>query len=114
MARPFETPPEEIAGWRRDNRATIAQTAKHFGISDATVSRVCRLVNDAKTPAEKWRDYVDDLINELRADLASIKPQDPSDPDLIAIQQLIARHDAELDPKREAELDAAIKTALDN
>ena len=108
MARPFENSPEEIASWRRDNRATIAQTAKHFGISDATVSRVCKLVNDNKTPIERWSDYIEDLAVELRADLARIKPQDPNDPDLIALKELIARHDTKLDPKREAELDAEL------
>lgn len=108
MARPFENSPEEIASWRRDNRATIAQTAKHFGISDATVSRVCKLVNDNKTPIERWRDYIDDLAVELRTDLARIKPQDPNDPDLVALLDLIARHDAKLDPRREAELDAEL------
>jgi DNA-binding MurR/RpiR family transcriptional regulator len=108
MARPFENSPEEIASWRRDNRATIAQTAKHFGISDATVSRVCKLVNDNKTPIERWRDYIDDLAVELRADLARIKPKDPNDPDLVALLDLVARHDAKLDPRREAELDAEL------
>lgn len=112
MARPFENSPEEIASWRRDNRATIAQTAKHFGISDATVSRVCKLVNDNKTPIERWRDYIDDLAVELRADLARIKPQDPNDPDQVALLDLIARHDAKLDPRREAELDAELKVDL--
>ena len=109
MARPFENSPEEIASWRRDNRATIAQTAKHFGISDATVSRVCKLVNDNKTPIERWNDYIEDLAVELRADLARIQPQDPNDPDLIALKELIARHDTKLDPKREAELDAELE-----
>ena len=116
MARPFENSPEEIASWRRENRATIAQTAKHFGISDATVSRLCKLVNDTKTPIERWRDYIDDLAEELRADLARIKPQDPNDPDLVALLDLIARHDAKLAPKTDAELarlDAELKADLD-
>lgn len=108
MVRPFQTSPEEIVRWRRENRATIPQTAKHFEISTATVNRASRLVNDTKTPIERWRDYIDDLAVELRADLARIKPQDPNDPDLIALKELIARHDTKLDPKREAELDAEL------
>ena len=108
MVRPFQTSPEEIVRWRRENRATIPQTAKHFEISIATVNRASRLVNDTKTPIERWRDYIDDLAVELRADLARIKPQDPNDPDLVALLDLIARHDAKLDPKREAELDAEL------
>jgi len=109
MVRPFQTSPEEIVRWRRENRATIPQTAKHFEISIATVNRASRLVNDTKTPIERWRDYIDDLAVELRADLARIKPQDPNDPDLVALLDLIARHDAKLDPKREAELDAELE-----
>jgi hypothetical protein len=108
MVRPFQTSPEEIVRWRRENRATIPQTAKHFEISIATVNRASRLVNDTKTPIERWRDYIEDLAVELRADLARIKPQDPNDPDLVALLDLIARHDAKLDPKREAELDAEL------
>lgn len=31
----------DIASWRRDNGASIANTAQHFGISPATVKRYC-------------------------------------------------------------------------
>ena len=41
MGRPFETSPEEIVAWRTANKASIAQTAKHFDISTATVKRYC-------------------------------------------------------------------------
>ncbi|WP_432668178.1 recombinase family protein [Pseudomonas umsongensis] len=33
--------PVEVAQWRRDSSASIAQTAKHFGISEASVKRAC-------------------------------------------------------------------------
>lgn len=39
MGRPFETSPEEIVAWRTANKASIAETAKHFAISIATVKR---------------------------------------------------------------------------
>lgn len=34
--------PEEVAAWRKANSASIAQTAKQFGISTASVSRYCQ------------------------------------------------------------------------
>lgn len=34
--------PAEVALWRRDNNASIASTAKQFGISSSTVKRACR------------------------------------------------------------------------
>lgn len=39
MGRPFETAPAEIVAWRTGNKASIAQTAQHFGINVATVKR---------------------------------------------------------------------------
>ena len=43
MGRPFETSPEEIVAWRTANKASIAKTAEHFGISIATVKRAAQL-----------------------------------------------------------------------
>ena len=43
MGRPFETDPKIIVAWRTANRASIAQTAAHFGISIATVKRAAKL-----------------------------------------------------------------------
>lgn len=34
--------PEEVVAWRKANAASIAQTAKQFGISTASVSRYCQ------------------------------------------------------------------------
>jgi putative DNA-invertase from lambdoid prophage Rac len=31
----------EIAAWRKENGASIAKTAEHFGVSEATVKRYC-------------------------------------------------------------------------
>lgn len=50
MGRPFTHQPAEIVAWRTANRASIAQTAEHFGISIATVKRAAMLVKD-KAPA---------------------------------------------------------------
>lgn len=49
MGRPFETSPEEIVAWRTANKASIAQTAKHFGISISTVKRATALTNTKDT-----------------------------------------------------------------
>ena len=43
MGRPFETDPQEIVAWRTANKASIAKTAEHFGISIATVKRAAQL-----------------------------------------------------------------------
>lgn len=43
MGRPFETDPKEIVAWRTKEKASIAQTAAHFGISIATVKRAAQL-----------------------------------------------------------------------
>jgi putative DNA-invertase from lambdoid prophage Rac len=39
LGRPPKVAPQEVARWRRENGASIAETARHFGISTATVSR---------------------------------------------------------------------------
>lgn len=41
MGRPRKADPQEVAGWRKENGASIAATARHFDISPATVSRAC-------------------------------------------------------------------------
>ena len=41
MGRPWAADAKAVAGWRKDNGATISQTMEHFGISKATVSRYC-------------------------------------------------------------------------
>ena len=43
MGRPFETDPNEIVAWRTANKASIAKTAEHFGISIATVKRAAKV-----------------------------------------------------------------------
>ena len=43
MGRPFETDPKEIVAWRTKEKASIAKTAEHFGISIATVKRAAQL-----------------------------------------------------------------------
>lgn len=41
LGRPQKVDPQEVAGWRKVNGASIAATARHFDISPATVSRAC-------------------------------------------------------------------------
>jgi len=41
LGRPQKADPQEVAGWRKENDASIAATARHFDISPATVSRAC-------------------------------------------------------------------------
>ena len=42
MGRPFERDPKEVAGWREANKASLAATVKHFGLSLSTVKRYCQ------------------------------------------------------------------------
>lgn len=41
LGRPTAADGSEVAGWRRANKATIAETMAQFGISKATVARYC-------------------------------------------------------------------------
>lgn len=41
MGRPPKVDPKKVAGWRKENSASISATARHFDISPATVSRAC-------------------------------------------------------------------------
>jgi putative DNA-invertase from lambdoid prophage Rac len=41
LGRPVAQDSAAVALWRRDNAASIAQTAEHFGLSTATVKRYC-------------------------------------------------------------------------
>ena len=41
LGRPFAHDVALVAAWRRDNAASIQATAKHFGLSAATVKRYC-------------------------------------------------------------------------
>lgn len=41
LGRPKAADPNEVKKWRMDNNSSIRQTAIHFGISSATVSRYC-------------------------------------------------------------------------
>lgn len=42
LGRPYVEDPASIAGWRAANKASIATTASHFGVSTSTVARACR------------------------------------------------------------------------
>lgn len=48
LGRPSAVDPVAVRSWRRENAASIAVTAKHFGISAATVSRYCQLASSPK------------------------------------------------------------------
>lgn len=41
LGRPVAQDREAVRAWRRDNGASIAKTATHFGVSTATVKRYC-------------------------------------------------------------------------
>ena len=41
LGRPKKANAAEVAAWRKENAASIAQTVAHFGISKATVARYC-------------------------------------------------------------------------
>ncbi|HWJ68862.1 MAG TPA: recombinase family protein [Sphingobium sp.] len=41
LGRPFAADAASVVAWRKDNGASIAQTAERFGISQATVKRYC-------------------------------------------------------------------------
>jgi putative DNA-invertase from lambdoid prophage Rac len=38
---------QQVSNWRRDNKASIRETAQHFNISTASISRACRLYSKA-------------------------------------------------------------------
>ena len=38
---------QEVLSWRREHQATIRETAQHFNISTASISRACRLYSKA-------------------------------------------------------------------
>jgi hypothetical protein len=44
--RPVAVDPQSVVQWRRNNNATIRQTASHFDISTATVKRYAQLHKD--------------------------------------------------------------------
>ena len=41
LGRPPAADPAAVRAWRATNRASVAETAKHFGLSAATVKRYC-------------------------------------------------------------------------
>jgi len=41
LGRPLQADPEAVRAWRKENNASIAQTAKEFQLSLATVKRYC-------------------------------------------------------------------------
>ena len=41
LGRPVAQDSHAVASWRRKNAASIAETARHFGLSSATVKRYC-------------------------------------------------------------------------
>lgn len=53
--RKVKVDPLRVAGWRQTRNASIAETAKHFGISEKTVSNYCRDHGEqAKRNRELW------------------------------------------------------------
>lgn len=52
LGRPFKADGATVAKWRQDNSASIAQTAEHFGLSQATVKRYCAASRDRVRASE--------------------------------------------------------------
>lgn len=48
LGRPKAADPAEVVAWRRKERASVARTARHFGISVATVKRYCAVARAAR------------------------------------------------------------------
>lgn len=91
MARTFENKPEDIVKWRRENRATIPQTAKHFEISIATVNRASRLVNDTKTPDEQFREFMEKTREKISEAVREFKRKVPNDPMIAAMEEFLIK-----------------------
>ena len=51
MGRPVKMDALQVAAWREENKASITETAAHFGISAMTVTRYCREAKDQKAEA---------------------------------------------------------------
>lgn len=47
LGRPYAADASVVAGWRKDNHASISQTADKFGLSTATVKRYCAQLTTA-------------------------------------------------------------------
>lgn len=41
MGRPRQADPAAVMAWRRENKASISATAKHWSLSEPTVKRYC-------------------------------------------------------------------------
>lgn len=50
LGRPVAANAQEVAEWRKVNRASIRETSAHFGISKATVTRYCSEVGALSRP----------------------------------------------------------------
>lgn len=65
MVNIFKTQPREIVDWRKQNGASLRETAEHFGCSVATVTRAERLIKlSDKPPGMSQKE-----INKLRESL---------------------------------------------
>lgn len=54
--RKVKADPVKVAAWRQARKASIAETAKRFGISEKTVSNYCRdFGEEAERQREQWR-----------------------------------------------------------
>ena len=48
LGRPFANDASKVKSWRKDNAASIADTAKFFNLSISTVKRYCTAQRDIK------------------------------------------------------------------
>lgn len=70
MGRPMKVDPLRVAGWRQTRGASIAETAKHFGISRKTVTNYCRDFGEAAERARKEWIFQRDLAELNKMDEA--------------------------------------------
>jgi hypothetical protein len=64
--RPSKVDPIKLVAWRQGRKATIAATAKHWNVSEATVKRLSREYAEA-AEAERHRFQMERLDKELAA-----------------------------------------------
>jgi len=92
LGRPKAAEAAPVAAWRRENGASIRETARHFGLSEATVKRYCAASSSAPDPltdiapartppSADFESPLRDKIARLRAHAETSAPARASDHD---------------------------------
>ena len=79
--RPNKVDPVKVTYWRRKNEASIAATARHFGISPRSVAKACAETAEAqrvyRADREEQTDrQQDEAISHLECKMAQLKAAD--------------------------------------